>query len=80
VKNVLQHCGQGFALSVHVNGNAADTGGLNGTVVTRNDVHGGRKGGVVVEPIVVCAHVLQGTRVDDPTGLETLRTRIDLGL
>jgi len=80
VENVLQHCGRGFALSVHANGNAADNGGLNGAVVAKDNVHGGRKGGVVVEPIAVCAHVSQGTRVDDPTGLETLRTGIDLGL
>jgi len=65
---------------VHVNRNAADTSGLNGAVVAEDNIHGGRKGGVVVEPIMVCTHVLQGTRVNDPTGLKTLRTGIDLGL
>jgi len=80
VEDILQHCGQGLALSVHANGDTADTGGLNGTVVPEDNVHGVDEGGVIMEPVAVCAHIARGAGIDDPTSLKTLRTGIDFGL
>ena len=67
-------------LGMHANRNATDTGGLNGAVVAKDDVHGGGKSGVMMKPVTVCAHIARGARVDDPTSLKVLRARIDLGL
>jgi len=53
---------------------------LNGTVVAEDDVHGVDEWGIMMKPVAMCAHIARGARVDDPTGLETLRTGIDLGL
>jgi len=80
MENILQNHRQGLALSMHVNGNVTDTSGLNGTVVAEDDIHGGGKSGVMMEPVMVCTHIARGARVDDPTSLKVLRAGIDLGL
>jgi len=65
---------------MHADGNAANTSGLNGTVVTEDDVHGVDKWGIMMKPVAVCTHIARGTGINDPTGLKTLRTGINLGL
>jgi len=80
MEDVLQYRRRGFALSMHVDRNVADTSGLNGTVVAKDDIHGVDKWGIMMKPVVMCAHIARGARVDDPTGLKTLRTGINLGL
>ena len=80
VEDILQYHGRGLALGMHVDGNAADTSGLNGAVIAKDDVHGVDEWGIMMKPVAMCTHIARGARVDDPTSLETLRTRIDLGL
>jgi len=80
MEDILQHHGQGLALSMHTDGNVADAGGLNGAVVPKDNVHGVDKWGVMMEPVAVCTHIARGAGIDDPTGLKTLRTGINFGL
>ena len=65
---------------MHADRDASDACGLNGTVVTKNDVNGGRKWGVVVEPIATSTHVARGTGIDDPAVFYALRTGVRLSL
>jgi hypothetical protein len=57
VENVLQDRRRRGAFSVHGNGDAPDTSGLNGTVVAKYDVNGAGERGVMMEPVSVSAHV-----------------------
>jgi hypothetical protein len=50
------------------------------TVVTEDNVNRGGQRGVMVEPVIVCAHVPGCTRVNDPPVHEVTRARLGLGL
>lgn len=77
-ENVLEDRGRGCALGVHANGYVTDTGGLNGTLVAKDDVDGGSEGGEMVEPVTTPRHDARGARVHDPSILRVLRTGADL--
>ena len=58
-----------FSFSWEVDMDVPRSGGRNGAVVTEDDVCGGLECFERVEPIVVGAHGLRGSRVNDPMAL-----------
>lgn len=61
IENVLQHRERGITLGVHAYGYPTNAGGLNGAIIAKDDVDGGCKGGVMLEPVAMRAHVARGT-------------------
>ena len=65
---------------MHVNGNATDTCGLNGTVITKDNINGGIEMGIMLEPVLMQTYVAGGTRVNDPVILQVHRANLSLSL